>query len=368
MPGVGAEWKLVLCDKNGKPLYELADLRRATISERLNEVASVTISVGLASGYAPQAGTPGSRLKVYRRGDSESAYSLVFYGLLMPEGIEHGLYPDKTVTSTFVNPLAVLKRRCATGVSAEDAPLGEDVGDAIWRLIDVQNSRTVGTIETDTWIRLDSATTGATLDEARPVRRMDSVWDAIDGLRSDYEVDMVFTPRDAWAESGSRIMGDLLVVAQAGSYKPIIRLGAGERGISTVSEVIRRYEPATNYARAETDSGTAYATTTPTDPYGIGLLEEVITCDHGDQTATRVQRLVNQHAAKHRTPVATYDLGELLGNAAQPYGTIQLGDRGKLWAREAGAEISETTVRVTGWDIELDAEGNTQTTLVVEEF
>lgn len=365
----GSAYRLafVLCKSTGEPITELAGSSPASkrlLQRRRNVPGTATVTMPLES-PAALALLPGlSRLKIYRSAtpaelalSPSAATRLVWYGSLPAENVIDDVTAN-TCTAIFVDPRWVLARR---QLQAPASYVAADQGTILWTHVAAENARQ------DTWLRQGTTTTGVvrTINYDRG-KVVDSIITEMAGLTNGPDIDV--GPFDGYAAAADRRMANFNVFATQGTDRPLLvyyvaRETGGSGGGGNLIGLKRGYAPVINGA---TSVGTDAAGNASLQRFaslsGYDLQESFDTSSDALTAASLLERAQGVVAA-NQVPRVVFGTGRAVGdNAPLPLSDYDLGDTLRLSARVGRIQHDRISVRIEGYDLEADQEGNVLTT------
>lgn len=298
-----------------------------------------------------------SRLKVYRSASpGELALNpaapkvLVWYGSLPAENVSCDT-DSGMLTATFVDPRWVLKNRFLTAPASFSAT---DQATILTSIVNTQNTRQ------QTWLT-PAGTTGVLRDRNYDAgKNVSDLIDEMTKVTSGCDVDVF--PSDGYTTAGTRAMGTLSFLARQGSDKPSViffyQQTAGSSGGGNITGIKRSYAPILN---SSTQQGTApdgtAASQTFTLATGYDLLETFDTASDAFVAATLLEK-ASGVVAENATLRSIWDVGDATWDAPLPFVDYDLGDTVRLRVKRGSMVANNVAVKVDGYDIDVDQEGN----------
>ncbi len=349
-----------LCKPTGEPISEGFRAASRRIERRRNVPTVAKIALKLEDPIAAQIQPGLSRLKVYRSATAaelalnpSASKSLIFYGSLPAEGVEEDT-DNGLMTLSFQDPRWVLFRRFLTAPAAFAAT---DQATILASLIATQNTRQA------LWFTT-SGTTGVLRDRnfdagANVGQLVDDMTKVTSGL------DLDFQPLDGYTISGSRSMGNVLFMTRQGTDRPSViflyHQVPGGQGGGNITKLKSTYAPITNMATQQgTDpTGVANTQTYPSSPASgaFDLLETYETASDAFTSAAlleKAQGTVVENYSLRRV----VEVGQATWDAPLPFSDYDLGDTVRLTAKRGSLQIANASLRVDGYDLIADQEGN----------
>lgn len=343
----------VLTKPTGEPIGEAIRAASRTLQRRLNTPGVATVQLQLEDAMALQIQPGQSRLRIYRSATaSELALNpaapkvLLWYGSLPAEGVTEET-DSGLMTLAFQDPRWVLRQRFLTAPAAFTAT---DQGSILGSIVTTQNSRQ------QTWLT-PGGTTGILRDRTYDGGK--NVADLVDEMTkviSGCDVDVV--PADGYTTSGTRAMGSMNFYARQGTDRPTVLFFYTSRGGGNITGVKSSYAPiltsSTQQGTASDGTSTAQTFTTAT---AYDLLEQYDTASDASTAATLLDKasgVVAENASLRRI----VDIGDPTWEAPQPYSDYDLGDTVRVTARRGTLALDRVSMRVMGYDLAADQEGN----------
>jgi hypothetical protein len=344
----------VLAKSTGEPIGEAIRAATRTLQRRLNTPGVATVQLQLEDAMAAQILPGQSRLKIYRTPTAaELALNpaapkvLLWYGSLPADGVTEET-DSGLMTMAFQDPRWVLRQRflaAPAAFTAQDQGLG-----ILGSIITTQNTRQ------QTWLT-PGGTTGILRDRTYDAGK--NVADLIDEMTkviSGCDVDVV--PADGYTTAGTRAMGSMNFYARQGTDRPTVLFYYQTRGGGNISGVKSTYAPiltsSTQQGTASDGTATAQTFTTAT---AYDLLEKYDTASDASVAATLLDKasgVVYENSSLRRI----VDIGNPTWEAPLPFADYDLGDTVRLTAKRGTLSLDRASMRVMGYDLAADQEGN----------
>lgn len=354
----------VLCKSTGEPVGESLKASERKLSRRRNTPGTATISWPLHDPFAALV-VPGlSRLKVYRSAspgelalDPAAPKVLVWYGSLPAENTIEDT-DTGFLTATFVDPRWVLKLRFLTAPASFAAT---DQASILTSIVNTQITRQ------NIWLT-PTGSTGILRDRNYDAgKNVSDLIDEMTKVTNGCDVDAF--PIDGYTAAGTRSMGTINFMSRQGSDKSNVifryQQVVGTSGGGTITGVKRSYAPIVN---SSTQIGTApdgtSSSQTFTLPTGYDLLEEYQTSSDAsinNSLLEAAQGVVSENA----TLRSIWTVGAGTWDAPLPFVDYDLGDTVRLRVQRGPMVANNVAVKVDGYDLAVDQEGNVRTTPIL---
>lgn len=354
----------VLCKSTGEPVGESTKATGRKLSRRRNTPGTATILWPLEDAFAG-AVVPGlSRLKIYRSAspgelalNPAAAKVLVWYGSLPAENTIEDT-DNGFLTATFVDPRWVLKGRF---LAAPASFAATDQATILASIVATQNARQ------QIWLTT-AGSTGILRDRNYDAgKNVSDLIDEMTKVTNGCDVDVF--PSDGYAAAGTRAMGALSFLSRQGSDKPSVifryQQVVGSQGGGNITGVKRSFAPIVN---TSTQVGTAADGTSSTQtvslPGVFDLLEEYQTSSDATITASLLEAAAGV-VAENASLRSIWTIGAGTWDAPLPFVDFDLGDTVRLRVQRGSMIANNITVKVDGYDLVVDQEGNARTTPIL---
>jgi hypothetical protein len=356
----------VLCSYTGEPIGEVLGASQRKLSRRRNTPGVATIQLQLHDAQALLVQPGLSRLKIYRSAtpaelalNPAAAKQLVWYGSLPAENVEEDT-DNGTLTAIFWDPRWVLLNRFLQSPASFAAT---DQGSIVWQVVNTQNLRQ------DTWLRQGSTTTGIVRDRTYDAgKNVAALIDDMTKVTSGLDLDVV--PIDGYTTFSDRRMGTLNTYARQGTDKPntllyIMRERGGSGGGGNIMGLKRTYAPLLNSSTQQgTDPDGVASAQTYAIATGFDLLETYDTASDAFTATGLLEKaagVVSENVALRQI----LTIGSTTWEAPLPFADYDLGDTIRLSARVGRVVLDRVSMRVDGYDVEADQEGNIKATPIL---